>query len=62
MTTRAGGRGGSTPPRPAAPDSATGQWFVSKPWAYDVDAAIQTRAVQPSRSRSRSWPGHLRTA
>jgi len=39
MTTRADGRGGSTPPRPAAPDSATGQWFRFGPWAYDVDAA-----------------------
>lgn len=39
MTTRADGRGGSTPPRHAAPDSATGQWFVFGPWVYDVDAA-----------------------
>ena len=48
MTTRADGRGGSTPPRPAAPDSATGQWFVFKPWVYDVDAAILLRAVPRS--------------
>ena len=38
MTTRADGRGGSTPPRPAAPDRAAGQWFRFGPWVYDVDA------------------------
>jgi hypothetical protein len=37
MRTRADGRGGSTLPRPAAPDSAPGQYFVFKPWLYDVD-------------------------
>src|SRR5579872_3970053 len=47
MTTRADGRGGSTPPRPAAPDSATGQWFRFGPWAYDVDAAIRLLRVSP---------------
>ena len=47
MTTRADGRGGSTPPRPAAPDSATGQWFVFKPWVYDVDAAIRLLRAVP---------------
>ena len=41
MTTRADGRGGSTPPRPAAPDSTPGQWFVFRPWVYDVDAATR---------------------
>ena len=33
------GRGGSTPPRPSAPDGKPGQWFVFGPWVYDVDAA-----------------------
>ena len=47
MTTRADGRGGSTPPRPAAPDSAPGQWFVFKPWVYDVDAAIGLLRAAP---------------
>ena len=63
MTTRADGRGGSTPPRPAAPDSTTGQWFVFKPWLYDVDAAIQLLrpAPRPAAAPGHS-PGHARTA
>ena len=57
MTTRADGRGGSTPPRPAAPDSAPGQWFVFRPWVYDVDAAIGLlRAAPRPRSRLRTRP------
>ena len=47
MTTRADGRGGSTPPRPAAPDSAPGKCFVFKPWLYDVDAAIRLLRTVP---------------
>ena len=64
MTTRADARGGSTPPRPAAPGTATGQWFVFKPWVCDVDAAIRLlRACRAPRSRSRwSWTEHARTA
>jgi hypothetical protein len=31
MTTRADGRGGSPPPRPAALDIGPRQWFVFKP-------------------------------
>ena len=47
MTTRADGRGGSTPPRPAAPDSTPGQWFVFSPWVYDVDAATRLLRAAP---------------
>ena len=47
MTTRADGRGGSPPPRPAAPASAPGQCFVFKPWLYDVDAAIRLLRAAP---------------
>ena len=47
MTTRADGRGGSTPPRPAAPDHAVGQWFRFGPWAYDADAAIALLRAAP---------------
>jgi hypothetical protein len=39
MTTRADGRGISTPPRPATPGNPAGQWFRFGPWLYDVDAA-----------------------
>ena len=47
MTTRADGRGGSTPPRPAAPDRAAGQWFRFGPRAYDVDAANRLLRAAP---------------
>ena len=33
--------------RPAAPGSAMGQWFVFKPWVYDVDAAIRLLRAVP---------------
>jgi hypothetical protein len=39
MTTRADGRGGSTPPRPAAPGSPARQWFRFGPWVYDTGTA-----------------------
>ena len=45
MTAPADGRGGSPPPRPAAPESTPGQWFVFGPWVYDVDAATKTRCI-----------------
>jgi hypothetical protein len=62
MITRADGRGGSTPPRPAAPDSTPGQCFVFKPWLYDVDAPVGCCApCHAPRNRSRSWTGHART-
>ena len=47
MTIPADGRGGSTPPRPAAPDSKPGQWFVFGPWVYDVDAATGLLRAAP---------------
>ena len=47
MTIPADGRGGSTPPRPAAPDSKPGQWFVFGPWVYDVDAATALLRAAP---------------
>jgi len=47
MTTRADGRGDSTPPRPAAPGSPAGQWFRFGPWAYDIDAAIRLLRAAP---------------
>jgi len=47
MTTPAGGRGGSTPPRQAAPDSTPGQWFVFGLWVYDVNAAAGLLRATP---------------
>ena len=47
MTTPADGRGGSTPPRPAAPDRAAGQWFRFGPWVYDTGAAITLLRAAP---------------
>ena len=49
MTIPADGRGGSTPPRPAAPDSKPGQWFVFGPWVYDVDAAAGRDVLHPTQ-------------
>ena len=43
----ADGRGGSPPPRPAAPESTPGQWFVFGPWVYDVDAATRLLGAAP---------------
>ena len=48
MTTRADGRGGSTPPRPAAPGSAPGQWFVFKPRVYDAASARKPGCAGPA--------------
>jgi hypothetical protein len=47
MTTRADGRGGSTPPRPAAPGSPAGQRFRFGPWVYDIDAATGLLRAAP---------------
>ena len=62
MTTRADGRGGSTPPRPAAPDSPAGQWFRFGPWVYDVDAAFAAarRAATPAAEPSHGLGTRLR--
>jgi hypothetical protein len=47
MTTPADGWGGSTPPRPAAPDGKPGQWFVFVPWVYDAGAAAGLLRAAP---------------
>jgi hypothetical protein len=47
MTIPADRRGGSPPPRPAAPDGTPGQWFVFGPWVYDVDAATALLRAAP---------------
>jgi hypothetical protein len=47
MIAPADGRGGSPPPRPAAPESTPGQWFVFGPWVYDVDAATRLLGAAP---------------
>ena len=51
MTTRADVRGGSTPPRTAR----RGQWFVFKPWLYDVDAGWLLRAAPPQPLPLQPW-------
>jgi hypothetical protein len=63
MTTRADGRGGSTPSRPAAPAGGR-QWFVFKPWVYDAVTGWLPRAAsripQPLRVLDRT--GHAPAA
>jgi len=52
MTSPADGRGGSTPPRPApGGGSQPQQWFVLRPWLFDVTAAIELlrRVPRPAR-------------
>jgi len=52
MTTPADGRGGSTPPRPAPGDgSQPQQWFVLRPWLFDVTAAtgLLRRVPRPAQ-------------
>jgi hypothetical protein len=50
MTAPADGRGGSTPPRPA-PGGGPQQWFVLRPWLFDVTAAIDllVRVPRPAQ-------------
>jgi hypothetical protein len=43
--TPAGGRGGSTPPRP--PAAKPQQWFVLRPWLFDVTAATWLLRATP---------------
>ena len=46
MTCPADSRGGSTPPRPAPGDgSQPQQWFVLRPWLFDVTAATETGSI-----------------
>ena len=48
MTPPSAGRGGSTPPRRAAADGGQPlQWFVLKPWLFDVTAAIGLLRAAP---------------
>jgi hypothetical protein len=47
VTIPAGGRGGSTPPRPAAPRPVAKQRFVFGPWVYDIVAAIRLLRAAP---------------
>jgi hypothetical protein len=46
VTTPAHGRGGSTPPRPPATGKPQ-QWFVLRPWVFDVTAAIALLRAAP---------------
>jgi hypothetical protein len=48
VTTPSDGRGGGAPPRPAAGAGAQPrQWFVLKPWLFDVTAAIGLLRAAP---------------
>jgi hypothetical protein len=51
VTTPASGRGGSTPPRPPAPGRRPQQWFVLRPWAFDVTAALALLDAAPRPAR-----------
>ena len=55
MTTPPMAEAAARRPGPPPPGSATGQWFVFKPWVYDVDAAVGCCAPRP-RSRRRTRP------
>ena len=46
MRTPADGRGGSTPPRPPAAGTPQ-QWFVLRPWLFDVTAAAGLLRAAP---------------
>jgi hypothetical protein len=46
VRTPADGRGGSTPPRPPAAGKPQ-QWFVLRPWLYDVTAAAGLLRAAP---------------
>ena len=46
MRTPADGRGGSTPPRPPAAGTPP-QWFVLRPWLFDVTAAAGLLRAAP---------------
>ena len=65
MTTPHGSRGGSVPPRPPAAGQPQ-QWFVLRPWVFDVTArgvllrARRARPAAPGRglgTRLRADPG-----
>ena len=47
MRTPAGRRGGSTLPRPPAPAGKPHQWFVLRPWLFDVTAATGLLRAAP---------------
>ena len=52
MTSPADGRGGSTPPRPTPGDGTQPQqWFVLRPWLFDVTAAtgLLRRVPRPAQ-------------
>jgi hypothetical protein len=51
VTTRAAGRGGSTPPRPPAPGCRPQQWFALRPWAFGVTAALALLDAVPRSPR-----------
>ena len=46
MTSPADGRGGSTPPRPVS-GGGPQQWFVLRPWLFDVTATIDLLRRDP---------------
>ena len=49
MTTSAAGRGGSMPPRP--PAAKPQQWFMLRPWLFDVTRAILMLRAAPRPAR-----------
>ena len=51
MRTPADGRGGSTPPRPPAPAGKPQQWFVLRPWVFDVTAATGLLRAVPRQAQ-----------
>jgi hypothetical protein len=46
VTTPPGGRGGSVPPRPGAPEKPQ-QWFTLRPWVFDVTQAAALLRATP---------------
>ena len=53
MTTSDDGRGGSVPPRPRA--GKPQQWFVLRPWLYDVTAAAVAPGEPPPESSAKEY-------
>jgi len=48
------GRGGSTPPRPVS-GGGPQQWFVLRPWLFDVTATMDLLRCAPPAAPCHGW-------